>query len=117
MDEEVETGADEKRRKRIVGQLDKMVGSGQLTDQEAARLRAASSHGQFDAVVSDIRVRHARTRLDAAVADGAMSQEEAEGFLDRLRNGEHPRSLRAQLAELRPREHSRAKASGPGTPP
>jgi hypothetical protein len=35
--------------------------------------------------------------MEAAVAQGDMSQDEADGYLERLRNGEHAKGLRARL--------------------
>jgi len=102
----VESPSGWKKRKRLVDQLDKMVESGKVTEDEAKRVRAASGPAEFDDVTRDISVRHAKARLDAAVEDGGMSQEEADGFLSRLRNGEHPRSLRAHLGKFRRRPHS-----------
>jgi hypothetical protein len=46
--------------------------------------------------------------MESAVTDGEMSQEEADGYLERLRNGEHPKGLRARLNGHRPRRHSGA---------
>lgn len=105
-----------KRRKRLLQQLDRKVGSGRVTEQEAGRLRAAGGPGEFDQAVRDIRVRHAGARLDAAVADGSMSLAEADDLLERLRNGEHPRSLRAHLHGLRPGVRSRTVAPGSARP-
>lgn len=73
-----------------------------MTDQEAERLRSADEPAEVDRVIRTIRVRHAGTKLDAAIADGSLTREEADGFLARLRNGEHSRALRAQLRRLRP---------------
>jgi len=112
MDEDFENETGPDRRKRLVGRLDKMVESGRVTEGEARRLRAARGAGRFDEVVRDIRVRHATARTAAAVADGSMSQDEADGLLERLRNGEHSRSLRSHLAKLRPR--GRSGRPGPG---
>ena len=81
--------------------VDKMVQSGRITDQEAARLRAAGSPEQVDAVVGEISMRHARMKIGAAVDTGSMPKEDADGFLDRMRRGEHPQDLRAQLRGLR----------------
>ncbi|HEX3393098.1 MAG TPA: hypothetical protein VHS52_01110 [Acidimicrobiales bacterium] len=92
--------------RRLLARLDHMVESGRVTEDEAARLRAADGPQEIDHAVGAIRLRHAGARLDAAVADGDMSREEADGFLERLRNGEHPRGLRSDLAKLRPRRHS-----------
>ena len=111
MDEDLDNEADTKRRERLMGQLDRMVASGRVTGQEARRLREARGPRQFDQAVRQISARHAGTRLDAAVADGSLSPEEAEGFVDRLLNGEHSHSLRAHLGKLRPGVRS-AQASG-----
>jgi hypothetical protein len=82
---------------RILQQVDRMVASGRITDEEAAALRAAEGTPEFDAVVGVVRARHAGAHLEAAVAEGDMSQEEADGYLARLRGGEHPKGLRARL--------------------
>lgn len=55
---------------------------------------------------ADIRALHASERLDVAVAEGAMTREEADGILQRLRGGEHSRKLRSHLAQFRPRRRS-----------
>ena len=89
-------------RERLVERLDHMVASGRLTEPEAERLRTASEPTDFDDAVRNVRVRHARVKLDAAVADGEITRKEADELLEQLRNGEHPRSLRARLRERRP---------------
>jgi polyhydroxyalkanoate synthesis regulator phasin len=85
------------REDRIIEQVDKMVASGRITEDEAARLRATEGTAEFDAAVGAIRARHAGVQMEAAVAGGEMSRDEANGYLDRLRNGEHPKGLRAKL--------------------
>jgi hypothetical protein len=92
-----------KSRKRLLGQLDQMVKAGRVTETEAARLRAARNAGDFDETVREIRVRHAGAHLAEAIESGEMIQAEADAHLAGLRNGEHPRSLRARLRALRPR--------------
>jgi hypothetical protein len=89
-----------------------MVESGRLTEVEAQRLRGADGPGGFDDVVRDVRVRHARASLEAAVRDGRLTPKEADRFLERLRNGEDPRSLRAVLRQLRQGDLSPARAPG-----
>jgi hypothetical protein len=111
-----EGGTDPRRNRRLIARLDTMVASGRVTEQEAAALRAASGPGQFDDVLRQIRLRHASTRLGSAVEDGSMSREEADGFLVRLKNGEHPRSLRAHLGKLRPGAAGRTKPPTPEPP-
>ncbi|MEO8899637.1 MAG: hypothetical protein ABI352_02195 [Candidatus Dormibacter sp.] len=95
-----------KSRGRILERLDKMMASGRVTETEAARLRAAADEVQFDEAVRSIRVRHAGARLDAVVEGGQMTQEEAAGYLERLRKGEHPRSLRTHLGKLHRRSRT-----------
>jgi polyhydroxyalkanoate synthesis regulator phasin len=91
---------DENGRERLLKQLDKMVASGRVTENEAARLRAATGSDEFDNAARDIRVRHAREHLNAAVEGGQMTEEEANAHLEGLKRGEHSRSLRAQLRSL-----------------
>jgi hypothetical protein len=50
--------------------------------------------------VVGIRVRHATARLDAALASGRVTKDEADRFLARVRAGEHPAELRAELNRL-----------------
>jgi hypothetical protein len=92
-----------RNRGRLIERLDRMVESGQVTATEATQLRAATDEVEFENAVRAIRVRHASAKLDAAVAGGHMTRKEAEGHLARLKNGEHPESLRADLAKLMPR--------------
>ena len=113
MDDDLESETDSRRRQRLLQRLDQMVESGRVTDQEAQRLRAAGTPGRFDETVRDIRLRHAGARLNSAVADGTMHQEEADDLLERLRNGDHSRSLRARLRRLRPDGGSGARGHGP----
>jgi polyhydroxyalkanoate synthesis regulator phasin len=94
------------KEERILQQVGKMVESGRITEEEAARLRATEGMAEFDAAVGVIRARHAGIHMESATASGEMSQEESEGYLERLRNGEHPKGLRARLAKHRPRRHS-----------
>jgi hypothetical protein len=92
------------RREKLLEGLDRMVESGQVTETEAARLRTAADPDEFENAVRGIRVRHAGAKMDAAVEGGNMTQEEANANLARLEAGEHPRSLRAHLRKLPPRD-------------
>jgi len=113
MDDDLESKTDGRRRQRLLQRLDQMVESGRVTDREAQRLRAAGTPSEFDETVRDIRLRHAGTRLNSAVADDTVPKEEADGLLERLRKGEHSRSLRARLRRLRPDTRSGARGHGP----
>jgi polyhydroxyalkanoate synthesis regulator phasin len=87
------------KQNRIIEQIDKMVASGRITEEEATQLRATEGTAEFDAAVGAIRARHAGAHMESAVGKGELSQEEADGYLERLRNGEHPKGLRARLAK------------------
>ena len=82
---------------RILRQLDHLVGTGRMTPEEAGQLRAAGSPDDFQAVLGEVRARHAGPSLDAAVADGELSQPEADDLRHRLRRGEHSSGLRKHL--------------------
>jgi len=103
MDEDLEDQFGPGRRERLVESLDRMVDSGRATEAEASQLRAAAGPAQFERAVRNIRVRHAGTQLTAAVEDGKMTQDEADAYVERLKNGEHPKGLRAHLRKLVPR--------------
>jgi hypothetical protein len=89
-----------KNRKRLLERLDDMVRSGQVTDEEASDLRAATNAEDYDAAVITIRTRHAQARIDVAVEAGQMTQAEATTNLERIKQGEHPRGLRAHLRKI-----------------
>ncbi len=89
------------KQERILQQVDKMVKLGRITEEEAVHLRATEGTADFDAAMGAIRARHAGVHMDAAIASGDMSQEESEGYLERLRNGEHPEGLRLRLRKHR----------------
>ncbi|HVA05548.1 MAG TPA: hypothetical protein VNG12_02290 [Acidimicrobiales bacterium] len=100
------------KEQRIIEQVDEMVESGRITEEEATQLRAAEGTPEFDAAVGAIRARHAGARMESAIAEGEISQEEADGYLERLRSGEHPKGLRARLAKHRPRRHALNSPNG-----
>jgi hypothetical protein len=79
---------------RMMERLDAMVENGRITTEEAARLQAAEGTAEFDRVVATIRARHAQAHTDPAVADGRMTEQEADGYLERVRGGEHSSELR-----------------------
>ncbi len=110
MDESLEIQMDGTKRRRLLDKVGALVDSGLVTSQEAERLRSATDQGEFDAVVLDIRVRHAGTSMGAAVEDGRLTRADAEGFLERLRQGEHSRSIRLPVRGL----HSRHRSGSDG---
>lgn len=98
---DMESELDPEKRTRIVENLDRTVASGRFTPEEAARLRAAADPAEFDAVIREVRTRHARTSVAQAVEAGQLSSDDADAFLERLNSSEHSSSLRAELGKLR----------------
>jgi polyhydroxyalkanoate synthesis regulator phasin len=89
------------KRERILAQLDKMVASGRVTEDEAVALRQAAGTEELERAVGVIQARHASGHVEAAVAAGDMTQEEADGYAERLQRGDHPKGLRARLTKHR----------------
>jgi polyhydroxyalkanoate synthesis regulator phasin len=83
--------------RRVLEQLDRMVTSGRITQEEANKLRAADGTTEFDEVMTAIRVRHAQAHTDAAVAAGTLSQEDAAAALESIRQGDHSGDLRRRI--------------------
>ena len=84
-------------QQRMMERLDAMVSNGRITDEEAVQLRATEGTPAFGDVVAGIRARHAQVHTEPAVADGTMSQEKADGLLERVLAGEHSTELRKQV--------------------
>jgi hypothetical protein len=82
---------------RLIGRLDKMVRAGRLTEEDAERLRAAANSGELDNAVREIQLKHAGERVNAALGNGRLTQEEARAIFDRLAKGEDPHFLRDLL--------------------
>jgi hypothetical protein len=83
--------------RRVLEQLDRMVASGRITPEEANRLRGAVGTTEFDAVMTAIRARHAQAHIDAAVAAGTTSPEDAAAALESVRQGDHSADLRRRI--------------------
>jgi polyhydroxyalkanoate synthesis regulator phasin len=81
----------------MMKRLDAMVAKGRITPDEAAQLRATEGTSEFDQVMAGIRARHAQAHTDPAVAEGRMSQADADAYLERVRGGEHSRGLRLHI--------------------
>ena len=89
-----------RQQENILRSLDRMVKKGQMTQDEADRLRQASDPEEFEVAVRAVRARHAYKRLDGAVKDGTMSRDEADDVVERIKEGEHSRSFRLRLRQL-----------------
>jgi hypothetical protein len=70
--------------------LDKMVAAGRVTEEEAERVRAATTPAERDDATRAIQRRHAQGRIDEAVADGRLTEEDGAAFSARLERGEDP---------------------------
>lgn len=73
-----------------------MLKAGRITEEEAARARAAAARGGDD-VIEEIRLGHVKATLDAAVEAGDLSRQQAEALLERVKRGERPRLPRGAL--------------------
>jgi hypothetical protein len=97
----------------LLKRVGKMLQTGRIAADEATRLRCAVGSSQFDAIVGDIRGRHAGARLDQAVGDGRLTREEANVFLGRVEGGEHPRFPRGLRRGSGPRSQPAGGVDGP----
>ncbi len=103
----------EPARYRLVGRLERMIESGvslRRRPNACVQLRSqVTSITRYGTFASGI----AGTRLDTALEDGSITREEADSFLEQLRDrGEHPSSLRARLRALKPRVGSGGRRPG-----
>lgn len=69
----------------------KMLKGGRVTAEEADRVFNASDAAELERAVGEIRLRHARAKLDADVRQGRMTRDEADLVIQRIQQGEHPR--------------------------
>ena len=91
---------------RFAARLDKMVKADRVTKEEAARLRTADAN-ERDEMIRQIQLKHARTRLDAAVGDGRVTSDEADDI-----------RLDAEMGEGGVRRYLNVAATiGPGVAP
>jgi hypothetical protein len=87
---------------QVLQRLDKLVGAGRITEEDAALLRAAAETGGLDEALQDIRLRHAKARVSVAVSTGRLGGDEAGVILERLDRGEDPRIVLGVGRKLRP---------------
>jgi hypothetical protein len=103
----------EASRKPLLERVGKMLQTGRITEDEATRLQCAVGSSQFDAIVGEIRGRHAGARLAQAVEDGRLTREEANVLLGRVEDGEHPRFLHGLRSGWSPRSQPAGGLDGP----
>jgi hypothetical protein len=63
------------RRDHLLARLDRMVQSGRLNEREADGLRAAGGADEFNGVMLDIRLRHARARAQSSRSGGQRDRD------------------------------------------
>lgn len=80
-------------------QLAHLLESGRLSEADALRLQEGDPE-LAQAVLADIRARHAGERLDRAVAAGVVSEEDAARLVARVRAGDDAAELRRQVNRL-----------------
>jgi hypothetical protein len=80
-------------------QLAHMQASGKVTPEEALAMKSGDDH-ERQTTMRGIRARHASARLDAAVAAGAISDEEAADLVQQVKHGTHSRALRSRINKL-----------------
>jgi hypothetical protein len=102
-------------QRRVLQHLEGMVSAGRVTAEEAEGLRGAGDAAAFDAALAEIRARHAGPDLGAAVADGQLTQPEADELLDRLRRGDHSSALHQRVRPWR-KLHRRPPGDRPAPP-
>jgi hypothetical protein len=73
--------------------------AGRMSDEEAAALEAAETDEARVRVMTGLRSRHAAARLEAAVAAGDISAEDAERLVAEVRDGDHSAELRRRINE------------------
>lgn len=74
--------------RRLNERIDQMHEAGRMTDEQVERVREAAGSDRLGGVVRAIRLEHVTDGLDAAVRDGCLSREDADGFRRRLERGE-----------------------------
>ena len=80
-------------------QLDHLRATGKVTDEEAGALQSPDPSTR-EAAMRGIRGRHAAARLASAVADGAVTEEEAAELQRQVASGGHSRALRVRINSL-----------------
>ena len=100
---------------RVERRLDKMVEAGRVTADDAERVRTAESPDERDAAVTAIRAQHVRARIDEAVAEGRLSEQDAAGLCQQLDAGQDPQQIPGLRQALRHRasgDNSNAGSAG-----
>lgn len=80
-------------------QLAHLQATGKVTADEALAMQSGEPE-QSEAVMTDVRSRHAKSRLDDAVAAGAISEDEAADLLRQVRHSGHAAGLRSRINRL-----------------
>ena len=102
MESDPDDDARQRRDARFVERLPQMVEAGRVTEEEAAEVRSAAESGVPDGVAQVMRLKHGRQRIEEALRDGVVNQEEADALLQRLESGESPQFSSRSSAWRRP---------------
>ena len=74
--------------------------SGRMSEEEAAALESADTDEAREAIMRRVRARHAAARLEAAVAAGDISADEADTLIEEVRRGDHSSALRRRINQV-----------------
>jgi hypothetical protein len=74
--------------------------SGRMAEEEAAALETAETDEAREAIMRGVRARHAAARLEASVAAGDISADEAGRLIDEVRRGDHSSAQRRRINEV-----------------
>lgn len=77
-----------------------MQAAGRITSDEADRVGSAIDDTERRAAVMAIQMRHARARVDGAVAERRLTRSEADDVLRRLALGDDPKVVHRRLHDL-----------------
>ncbi len=88
--------------RQILERIDTMLAAGRITEKDAARLRSAADRGGLEEALQEIRLRHAKGRIAEALSSGLLTTEGARAAVERLDNGEDPRTVLRLAHRARP---------------
>ena len=88
--------------RQIFERIDTMLAAGRICQEDAARLRSAAASGGLDEALQEIRLRHAKARVAEALSSGLLTPEGARAALERLDDGEDPRTVLRLAHRARP---------------
>ena len=82
-----------------------------MSEEEAAAWESADTDEAREAIMRGVRARHAAARLEAAVAAGDISADEADTLIEQVRRGDHSSALRHRINEIARRTASNSNGT------